>query len=156
MNCCNGSLLPQGTSCHDSHDIDYAGKTVSCLQWGRNSTTCAILMFIHYRNCKCTCIFFHYNDVILTTISPQITGLMVVYSILYSDADQRNIKAPRHWPLCGEFTGSGEFLAQRSSYAENVSIWWRHHGKQIQSEEGYWMLLLWQHLTRYLTHCSPV
>ena len=23
----------------------------------------------------------------------------------YSEADQRNIKAPRHWPLCGEFTG---------------------------------------------------
>ena len=29
--------------------------------------------------------------------------------------------------LCGEFTGTGEFLAQRASNAENVSIWWRHH-----------------------------
>ena len=29
---------------------------------------------------------------------------------------------------CGEFTGTGEFPAQRASYAENVSIWWRHHG----------------------------
>ena len=38
-----------------------------------------------------------------------------------------NIKAPRHWPLCGEFTGTGEFPAQRASNAENVSIWWRHH-----------------------------
>ena len=38
-----------------------------------------------------------------------------------------NIKAPRHWPLCGEFTGTGEFPAQRASYGENVSIWWRHH-----------------------------
>ena len=38
-----------------------------------------------------------------------------------------NIKAPRHWPLCGEFTGTGEFPAQMASYAENVSIWWRHH-----------------------------
>ena len=28
---------------------------------------------------------------------------------------------------CGEFTGTGEFPAQRASYAENVSIWWRHH-----------------------------
>ena len=25
---------------------------------------------------------------------------------------KENIKAPRHWPLCGEFTGTGEFLAQ--------------------------------------------
>ena len=38
-----------------------------------------------------------------------------------------SIKAPRHWPLCGEFTGTSEFPAQRASYAENVSIWWRHH-----------------------------
>ena len=41
---------------------------------------------------------------------------------------KENIKASRHWPLCGEFTGTGEFPAQRASYAENVSIWWRHHG----------------------------
>ena len=33
--------------------------------------------------------------------------------------------------LCvGEFTGTGEFPAQRASYAENVSIWWRHHGRR--------------------------
>ena len=35
-----------------------------------------------------------------------------------------NIKAPRHWPLWGEFTGDP---AQRVSNAENVSIWLRHH-----------------------------
>ena len=35
---------------------------------------------------------------------------------------KENIKAPRQWPLCGEFTGTGEFPAQRASYAENVSI----------------------------------
>ena len=28
---------------------------------------------------------------------------------------KENIKAPRHWSLCREFT------------AENVSLWWRHH-----------------------------
>ena len=32
------------------------------------------------------------------------------------------IKAPRHWPLCGEFTGTGEFAAQIASNAENVSF----------------------------------
>ena len=40
---------------------------------------------------------------------------------------KENIKAPRHWPLCGEFTGTGEFSAQMASNAENVSISWRHH-----------------------------
>ena len=46
---------------------------------------------------------------------------------------KENIKAPRHWPLCGEFTGTGEFPAQRASYAENVSIWWRHHAVLVPS-----------------------
>ena len=40
---------------------------------------------------------------------------------------KENIKAPHHWPLRGQFTGTGEFPAQRTSYAGNVSIWWRHH-----------------------------
>ena len=31
----------------------------------------------------------HYNDVIMTTIASQITSLAVVYSTVYSDADQR-------------------------------------------------------------------
>ena len=29
--------------------------------------------------------------------------------------------------MCGEFTGTGEFPAQRASNEENASIWWRHH-----------------------------
>ena len=40
---------------------------------------------------------------------------------------KENIKAPRHWPLCGEFTGDRWIPAQMASNAENVSIWWRHH-----------------------------
>ena len=48
----------------------------------------------------------HYGDVIMGAISSQITSLTIVYSTVYSNADQRKkIKAPRHWPLCGEFTG---------------------------------------------------
>ena len=32
--------------------------------------------------------------------------------------------------LCaGNSPGTGEFPAQMASYAENVSIWWRHHGE---------------------------
>ena len=38
---------------------------------------------------------------------------------------KENIKAQRHWPLCREFTGTGEFLAQRASDAK--TNWWRHH-----------------------------
>ena len=42
---------------------------------------------------------------------------------------KENIKAPRHWPLCGEITGdrSVNSLHKRPVNAENGSIWWRHH-----------------------------
>ena len=39
------------------------------------------------------------------TIASQITSITIVYSIVYSGTIEENIKAPRHWPLCGEFTG---------------------------------------------------
>ena len=35
------------------------------------------------------CTVVHYDDVIMTTIASQITSLTVVYSIVYSDADER-------------------------------------------------------------------
>ena len=49
--------------------------------------------------------FTHYGDVIMGTIASQITCLNIVYLTVYSDADKKRIKALRHWPLCGEFTG---------------------------------------------------
>ena len=42
---------------------------------------------------------------------------------------KENIKAPRHWPLCVEFTN--EFPAQMINNAENVSIRWRHHASVL-------------------------
>ena len=37
--------------------------------------------------------------------------------------------------LCaGNSPGTGEFPAQMASYAENVSIWWRHHGNGLLLE----------------------
>ena len=38
-------------------------------------------------------------------MASQFTSLTIVYSTVYSGARKENIKAPRHWPLCGEFTG---------------------------------------------------
>ena len=45
--------------------------------------------------------------------------------------------------LCaGNSPGTGEFPAQMASNAENVSIWWRHHGKtwryQMEKNPCYW------------------
>ena len=51
---------------------------------------------------------------------------------------KENIKAPRHWPLCGEFT------AQMASNAEKVSIWWRHHEDGIFILNRMNMIWIWQ------------
>ena len=40
---------------------------------------------------------------------------------------KENIKAPCHWPLCGDFTGDRWIPRTTGSNAENVSIWWRHN-----------------------------
>ena len=46
----------------------------------------------------------YYNDVIMGAIASEITSLAIVFATVYSDVDQENIKIPRHWPLCGEFS----------------------------------------------------
>ena len=79
----------------------------------------------------CLCEFYfalHYNDVIMGTIASQITSLTIVYSTVYSDADQRKKSNLRVTGLyAGYSPGTGEFPAQMASNTENVSIWWRHH-----------------------------
>ena len=73
--------------------------------------------------------FFHYNDVIMGAIAFQITSLTIVYSIVYSDADQRRHRSSASLA----FVGTGEFPAQMASSAENVSILWRHYVSQIHN-----------------------
>ena len=50
----------------------------------------------------------HYSDVIMSEMASQITGVSIVCTAVCSGAEENieeNIKAPRHWPLWGEFTG---------------------------------------------------
>ena len=64
-----------------------------------------ILIISHLANMTATCEqTLHYSDVTMGTMASQITSLTIVYSVVYSGAYKKNIKAPRHWPLCGEFT----------------------------------------------------
>ena len=63
----------------------------------------------------------HYSDAIMDPIASQITSLTIVYSSVYSGADQR-----KHLSS-----------ASLASNAGNVSIWWRHH-----DNKGYLMFSL--------------
>ena len=76
----------------------------------------------------------------MATIASQITSLTIVYSIVYSDADQRKHQSSASLALCGEFTGDilmdmlglklihvskrGPWIKFRTAW---VNIWWRHH-----------------------------
>ena len=70
----------------------------------------------------------HYNDV-MGAMASHIISLTIVYSTVYSGADQRKQTSKlRVTGLCtGNSPGTGEFPAQMASNAESVSIWWRHH-----------------------------
>ena len=48
----------------------------------------------------CPVITIHYNDVILSVMAFQITGLAIVYSTVYSDADQRKHHSPALLTVC--------------------------------------------------------
>ena len=54
-------------------------------------------------------------------IACQITSLTIVYSIVYSGADQRKHQSS---PSLAFVQGIHRGIATN---AENVSIWWRHH-----------------------------
>ena len=58
----------------------------------------------------------------------QITSQTIVYSNIYSGADERKYQKLRVAGLCaGNSPVVGKFPAQMASNAENVSIWRRHH-----------------------------
>ena len=54
-------------------------------------------------------------------MASQLTSLTIVYSIVYSGADQR-----KHQSSASLTFVPGEFPAQMASNAEKDSIWWRH------------------------------
>ena len=81
---------------------------------------------------KLTTNALHYSDVIETTMASQIASLTIVYSTVYSGPDQRKHQS----------SVSYEFLAQRASNAETVSIWWRHHEYPLHWFRSHYKLRL--------------
>ena len=95
-------------------------------------------MTMSWTLCRENKVSSHYDDVIMTMLASQITSLTVVYSIVYSGVNQKKTSKLRVTGLCaGNSPGTGEFPAQMASYAENVSIWWRHHDLEHQGTWWY-------------------
>ena len=74
-------------------------------------------MFNFYQIVQC-----HYGDVTMGAIASQINSLTIVYSTVYSDADQRQQQSSASLAFVGNSSGTSEFPAQMASNAENVSI----------------------------------
>ena len=65
----------------------------------------------------------------MSVIASQITSLTIVYSTVYSRRRSKKTSKLRVTGLCvGNSPVTAEFPAQTTSNAENVSIWWSHHG----------------------------
>ena len=76
----------------------------------------------------------HYNDVIMSAMASQITSIPIVCWTVYSRCRSKKTVTPMlHLTgLCAwNSPGTGDFPAQMASNAEDVSIWWRHHAKNM-------------------------
>ena len=117
----------------------------------RYIVTSCLIRFVHIQNEPCYNIMGWFLDRSVNLRRPQTPSLKspYVYTITVTSQWARwcfkspasrlftqpfiraqikeNIKAPRHWSLCGQFTSDRWIPAQRASNTENVSIWWRHH-----------------------------
>ena len=77
--------------------------------------------------------FYHYSEVIMGVMAAQIISPTIVYSTVYSGANQRRQQCSASLALV-----TGEFPAQIAIDPENVSIGWRHHGfNYIQTRYEY-------------------
>ena len=77
----------------------------------------------------CCCLAYHYSDVIMSAMASQITGVTIVYLTVCLGVDQRKHHSSASLAFVRGI--NGEFPTQRTSDAENVSTWWRHHAQTV-------------------------
>ena len=67
----------------------------------------------------------------------EITGFSIVYSTVCSGADQRKRQSYASLAFVrGILPVTGELPTQRTSNAEHIAIWWRHHELRYASTCG--------------------
>ena len=70
----------------------------------------------------------------MSAMASQITG----FSMVCEARIKWNINGPHHWPVWVEFSDDREFPSQRACKVENVSIWRRHHVKDVSHRMSYY------------------
>ena len=99
--------------------------------------------------------YSHYDDIIMSTMASQITSLVIVFSSVYSGADQRKHQSSVHWPLWGEFTGDrwiphtkGQlrgkcFHLMTSSWSGFIPWHWSYHECHQSKPRRIWVKFSW-------------
>ena len=95
---------------------------------GQYQVHCSLTWWMYFLcGFLCVSVISHYSDVTMTVVASLITSASIVYSAVCSGIDQRKHQSSSSLAFVREFR-TGEFPAQKTSNAENVSILWRHHG----------------------------
>ena len=106
----------------------------------------------------------YYSGVKMGAMVSQITGVPIVHSTVFFQAQIKNIKAPRHWPWWRESTGHWWIPLIKASNMNNVFISWRHpllnrelkHLKWIQLQRQIFELICvsWRCIRQHYWHSS--
>ena len=78
----------------------------------------------------------HYTDVMMNSMASQTTSLTVVYSIVYSDADERKHQSSASLAFVWEIHRDRWISRTKGQLRGKFSIWWRHHDIQQYSESS--------------------
>ena len=93
---------------------------------------------------------YHYNDVIMTTIASQITSLTIVYSTVYSDADQSKHQSSASLAFVwGIHRGPGNSphkwpVTRKMFPFDDVIMWWCHY---FSPKNATYRYFCWLYLT---------
>ena len=118
----------------------------------------------------------HYSDVVMGTIASQIASLTIVYSIIYSDADQRKnqssaslalvrgihrgpVNSPHKWPVTRKMFPFDDVIM---TYYKHVTTCWTYHFQTTKVITLRWPIPCWMNNTiqfienRHMTVCYPI
>ena len=76
----------------------------------------------------------HYDDVIMGAMASQITSHTIVYSAVYSDADQRKHQSSASLSFVWGIHQDRWIPRTNGQYRGKCFIWWRHHEALTMSE----------------------
>ena len=101
-----------------------------------------------YSSCHGNWLCLHYNDIIMGTIASQITSITIVYSTVYSDADQRKhqssaslafvrgihrgpLNSPHKWPVTRKMLPFDDVIMLQ--WCGNIFVVLMEHGSILQN-----------------------